>query len=316
MAEMVPKSLPPETPHGEKRVFDALSRLPDDCIVYHEPKVAGRRPDFIVIIPSVGVLVIEVKDWYASTIEQADSQHVALKIDANGPARSVMHPARQAQAYMFGLMRAAQDHPRSHNLIHHDGERSGRFLFPFAKLVVFSRIGASPGTAIEHWDEVFSPEQSVYSSELNHWANLTGDALLDVIRQRFETWWSFDALNESQIDALRSIVHPELVIPSLSFPTTNEDELRILDLHQERQVRHIGGGHRILYGIAGSGKTVLLIARAKLPRASTQLRDTDALSQSATRALLARRHPQRRDTSTNLSCLGDFAGRLLGRLRG
>jgi len=38
----------------------------------------------------------------------------------------------------------------------------------------------------------------------------------------------------------------------------------ILDLRQERNARALGDGHRIVYGVAGSGKTVLLIARAKL----------------------------------------------------
>ena len=38
----------------------------------------------------------------------------------------------------------------------------------------------------------------------------------------------------------------------------------MLDLRQERNARAIGNGHRIVYGVAGSGKTVLLIARAKI----------------------------------------------------
>ncbi len=38
----------------------------------------------------------------------------------------------------------------------------------------------------------------------------------------------------------------------------------MLDLQQERHARQIGGGHRLVFGVAGSGKTVLLIARARL----------------------------------------------------
>ncbi|MGI9411336.1 MAG: 3'-5' exonuclease [Hyphomicrobiaceae bacterium] len=249
--------------HGERRVFDVLRRLPDDCIVYYEPKVAGRNPDFVVIMPAIGVLVIEVKDWYAGAITRADPNVVDLRTVGVAPETTVQHPGRQAQAYMYDLMGAARDSSHASTLIHRSGRRRGHFVFPFAELVVFSRIGSSPKAAIRNWDQVFSPKQTVYSSTLNDWADLAGDALLDVIKERFRVWWDFDALSQEQINALRSIVHPELVIPSLSFPATNEDELRILDLHQERQVRQIGGGHRILYGIAGSGKTVLLIARAK-----------------------------------------------------
>ena len=46
---------------GERKVFALLQQLPDEVIVYYEPVVADRYPDFIVIIPSVGLLVIEVK---------------------------------------------------------------------------------------------------------------------------------------------------------------------------------------------------------------------------------------------------------------
>src|SRR5262249_8252533 len=38
----------------------------------------------------------------------------------------------------------------------------------------------------------------------------------------------------------------------------------VLDLRQERNARSIGEGHRIIYGVAGSGKTVILVARARL----------------------------------------------------
>ena len=38
----------------------------------------------------------------------------------------------------------------------------------------------------------------------------------------------------------------------------------MLDLRQENHARAIGDGHRILSGVAGSGKTIILLARAKL----------------------------------------------------
>jgi hypothetical protein len=62
----------------------------------------------------------------------------------------------------------------------------------------------------------------------------------------------------TQIDIFRSVIHPEVVIRA------SETDLAVLDLRQERNARALGDGHRIVYGVAGSGKTVLLIARAKL----------------------------------------------------
>ena len=40
-------------------------------------------------------------------------------------------------------------------------------------------------------------------------------------------------------------------------------DLKSLDSTQERMARSLGGGHRLLFGVAGSGKTVVLVARAK-----------------------------------------------------
>ena len=40
--------------------------------------------------------------------------------------------------------------------------------------------------------------------------------------------------------------------------------VRQLDLRQEQNAKSIGQGHRIIYGVAGSGKTIILIARAKI----------------------------------------------------
>ncbi len=59
MAETIPDTLPASSTVGERRVFTALGRLPDDCLIYYEPVVRRRYPDLIAIIPEVGVLVIE-----------------------------------------------------------------------------------------------------------------------------------------------------------------------------------------------------------------------------------------------------------------
>jgi hypothetical protein len=48
---------------GECRVFAALQEhLPEDYLVYYDIRVGDRYPDFIVIGPDLGVVVLEVKD--------------------------------------------------------------------------------------------------------------------------------------------------------------------------------------------------------------------------------------------------------------
>jgi nuclease-like protein len=87
---------------GEKRVFATLARLPDNCLIYSEPVVRRRYPDLIAILPEVGVLVIEVKDWWLAELSSVNADTVT--ITRRGTATVVPHPRRQARGYMLRLM--------------------------------------------------------------------------------------------------------------------------------------------------------------------------------------------------------------------
>ena len=83
-------------------------------------------------------------------------------------------------------------------------------------------------------------------------------------------------LDEEIRTQIRGLIHPESVIqvpsplgephsePAIHAESDAEPVPRILDLDQEEvSRRYVGQGHRILFGVAGSGKTVILIARAR-----------------------------------------------------
>jgi superfamily I DNA/RNA helicase len=101
-------------------------------------------------------------------------------------------------------------------------------------------------------------DTTITRDQLADWEALTAGDLIVRLKACFDPWWEFPKLTPRQVDVFRSVIHPEVVIRS-----TNTD-LAVLDLRQERNARAVGEGHRIVYGVAGSGKTVLLIARAKL----------------------------------------------------
>ena len=49
---------------GERRVLDALcEHLPEGWEIYIQPHLNGLRPDFVLLHPDVGISVLEVKDW-------------------------------------------------------------------------------------------------------------------------------------------------------------------------------------------------------------------------------------------------------------
>lgn len=136
MALMIPEKLPYNSTQGEKRAFSILQNLPDDCIVYYEPLVSNRYPDFIVILPSTGVLVVEVKGWRHGNIQHCDSH----KITVSGEVRT--HPSLQARDYKYRLMDRCREAQVCQSLLNEEGPFKGRFCFPFAHMVVLSNINS------------------------------------------------------------------------------------------------------------------------------------------------------------------------------
>jgi superfamily I DNA/RNA helicase len=85
--------------------------------------------------------------------------------------------------------------------------------------------------------------------------------------------------DEEKIKLLRGLLEPELVIAGslktgaaplqeiIIFPpprSGGDDEVRVLDIAQESCAKKLGGGHRVIRGVAGSGKTLILVYRARL----------------------------------------------------
>ena len=88
MARMFPSAFTVSSPLnsgeiGERMVYDALRRLPDDWTVIHNcwrhllvkgkkksnPRHVTYEADFVVLIPGKGVLVLEVKNWQRAKVE-------------------------------------------------------------------------------------------------------------------------------------------------------------------------------------------------------------------------------------------------------
>ncbi len=311
MAEMVPDRLPLKASVGEKKLFSVLQKLPDDYIVYYEPIVEDRYPDFVVICPDLGLLVIEVKGWYPKDILSADNNTVRVK-ESRGEVRR-NHPVRQARDYMLSLMDSCLNSAYGKRLLQKNGEYQNRFIFPFGHFAILSNITDTQLKQHHSGDltEVFTPDKVVPRDVLESWLDdsFTDDNLCQIILEFFNPFWEFPKLNESQINAIRSIIHPEIILPisnNVQQPTSNnvqqqpidissnpktpnqpitkvskpekpakpttpkpqEDlepiDLKVLDIRQENNARKIGEGHRIIYGVAGSGKTVLLIAKARI----------------------------------------------------
>ena len=104
---------------GERKVFHALKRcLDDDFLVWHNVPIGpkARQPDFVILSPRWGVLLLEVKDWRPSTLGRASRDAVELKTE-RGRTTSP-NPIRQARDYTLELVDLMQ---RDSALVHESG---------------------------------------------------------------------------------------------------------------------------------------------------------------------------------------------------
>jgi hypothetical protein len=62
--------LPTPLTNGERRVLDLLDqKLPEEWEFYVQPHLNGLRPDLVILHPRIGVAVFEVKDWDLSALD-------------------------------------------------------------------------------------------------------------------------------------------------------------------------------------------------------------------------------------------------------
>jgi hypothetical protein len=249
---------------GERRLAERLEqKLDDDYLLWYDVPVGPKyaHPDFVVMHPRRGLLVLEVKDWRLSTILRADKQN--WEIIADGIPKSVINPLEQARQYAHQVIDALQ---RDKQLIHEDGKYKGKLAFPWSYGVVFSNItrkqfnDAELGNAIE-------PHRVICQDEMLE----AVDA--EVLQSRLWDMFPYmmgGIMSLPQLDRVRWIMFPEVRVQTQDGLFNDSDEnaelpdiMRVMDLQQEQLARSLGDGHRVIHGVAGSGKTMILGYRAE-----------------------------------------------------
>jgi hypothetical protein len=125
---------------GERRFGPCLLRnLEDDYHCWVDVPVGPRqrRPDFIVLHPGRGILVLEVKDWLVTMIQQMD-RHAAKIHTEQGFFKTVVNPLEQARAYALEITALLERDPL---LVQQEqGRYHGNLLLPWGYGVVLTNI--------------------------------------------------------------------------------------------------------------------------------------------------------------------------------
>jgi hypothetical protein len=257
---------------GKLRLAERLKDfLEENACIWRNLAVGprGRHPDFVIVHPANGLLVLEVKDWRLDSIVSANKSDVEL-LTSSGTVRTAS-PFEQARRYMFDVVQMIQ---RDGMLLHPPGHAfQGKLIVPFGFGVVFTNITRKQFAQTDLAD-VFPEDRCVFKDEMTE--SIDGE----VFRARL---WKMVSprlgatLTLPEFDRLRALIFPEIRIRQIALPLepksgVQEDRvLAVMDLHQEQVARSLGEGHRIIRGVAGSGKTLILAFRAEhLARAASK----------------------------------------------
>ena len=252
---------------GERRVLQQFKRcLEDDYLVWHDVPIGpkARQPDFVVLSPRWGVLLLEVKDWKRGSLGPATRDAVEL-ITPRGRVTQA-HPLRQARDVTLELVDLMRSDPA---LVHHGGAFDGRLLFPYGWGVVCSALRRDEVAGTD-FDALFPPARTLLRDDLDD--SVTAQAFQHRLWGMFTVSYPH-TLSLPQRDRVRWHLFPEVRLPppqaALDFDDTETqrpalpDLMQVMDLQQEQVARSLGEGHRVIHGAAGSGKTMILIFRAQ-----------------------------------------------------
>lgn len=270
MAVTVPETIRTTATAGERLLFRTLKTyLPDDYIVYYEPEIRGKRPDFVIIGPDLGMIVLEVKDYTKSTLLQInhDEWHIISK---NGEQAVVKSPLKQAKDYMYHISDVLK---KDLNLIQTDGKYKFSLKFPCGYGVVFTRL-FSYDMVNEGLYYVIEPHLCLTRDEIDpEKEQFSEEIFIEKIFNMFTVPFRLKKpLTKEEINAIRYHLFPEVRISAeFKQPLPYQDQLllslhdiKTMDLHQENLAKQIGDKNRLIRGVAGSGKTIILASRAKI----------------------------------------------------
>lgn len=250
---------------GEKRFAERLEqKLEEDYYCWYDVSIGERtrHPDFVIFHPNRGLLVLEVKDWKLGSIQSLDKQHAMLAID--GVLKSQINPIEQARQYMFAITSKLERDPQ---LVFPSGSLKGKVAFSYGHGVVLSNIDRAQFDAHEMGNAIPShlvicKDEMVPSVD----AEIFQKRLWDMFPIKFHR-----QLTLPQIDRIRWHMFPEIRIGAQAdlFDANEQKEveipdlIRVMDIQQEQLARSLGEGHRVIHGVAGSGKTLILGYRAE-----------------------------------------------------
>ena len=236
---------------GERLVFDFFNKyLPENWEIYIQPHLNGLRPDFVLLNPNSGIAVFEVKDWDLDAMEywveeRPDKSPILLaKKDGKRFSLQTQNPIEKVLRYkqeLFELYCPRLDRKAGFAVI------TAGVIFPFAQdkkvKELFSRSLEYHG--VDKYPE-YHPISGADSIKTGSIHNIFPESL------RYKSKFMNDDLAK---DLRNWLIEPD-------FSKTQRQPLELDKNQRLLATTRTESGYRRIKGPAGSGKSLVLAARA------------------------------------------------------
>ncbi len=267
MGFLIPDNLKsrPDVSQSLRRVAGAFQiALDEDVLVWFEPLYdpAGEKPHFVLLLPDRGIVVLEVFEARAKAI--LGFLRGRLRFERDGQEIEVHSPLKRAETHAAALVARI-----------HAEERLRGVELPVVAGAVFP--GMTEQEALDKGlASAIEPGRCLFKAEIDAGVDGQGEtAMLRTFTRMLGAQLS-EPLSRGAVDVLRGLIQPSIVIDAVRGeqhpgqlvifrpPEGGDDAVRVMDRKQEAMAKSLGEGHRVIRGVAGSGKTLILVYRARL----------------------------------------------------
>lgn len=149
----------------------------------------------------------------------------------------------------------------NYQLVNHEGVYRGQLKFPYGYAVIFPYLSRRDSTYLQlsrviQSNCLFLKEDTQYTSE-----DFSEREFLKKLRRTRRASFDFE-LSDEDMGTIRGVLFPYIRIEGFSSYISSDAAIKSLDAKQEQYAKSLRQVHQLIRGVAGSGKTVIIIARA------------------------------------------------------
>jgi len=268
MAFLIPDNIKSrkDVPAPIQRVAKSLEiALDEKSTLWYEPVFdpSNQKPHFVLLIPDRGIVVLEVFESKASAILGVLRGNIRLTRD--GKEIEVENPLARADRFARLLKERIQAEPRLSSV-----------SIPVEAAAFLTSLSEEEARN-SRLERIIALQKCMFKPELDLALSGSGEAailrrFISILKGSYR-----DPLPAVEEKILRGLIQPEVVIDRVASkagsksqltifraPEGEDEIIRVMDRQQEAMAKSLGDGHRIIRGVAGSGKTLVLVYRAKL----------------------------------------------------